>query len=65
MEETGPRNVGDRRPDLLPGMDHIDPEGVHSIPPDIIPIDPRDEHLPLVIVHKQTANHVALCLAVQ
>ena len=42
---------------LLPGVDHIDPEGVHGIPPDVIPVDPGDEHLALVVVAEEPADH--------
>lgn len=33
VEEAGPGDVGDRRADLLPGMDDIHSECVHCIPP--------------------------------
>lgn len=59
VEEAGAGDVGDRGANLLPRMDHIDPEGVHSVPSDVVPVHSRDEHLALVIVHKQSANHVA------
>ena len=37
MEERGPGNVGDGRSDLLAGVDHVDTEGVHGVPTDVIP----------------------------
>jgi len=50
MEETGASDVGDGAANLLPGVDNIDPKGIHCIPPDVISVDPGDEHLPLVII---------------
>ena len=38
-------------------MDDIDSESVNGIPADIVPVHPRDEHLPLVVVAEQPADH--------
>lgn len=35
MEEAGTGNVGDRGPNLLPGMNHVHAEGIHSISPEM------------------------------
>ena len=43
---------------LLTSMDNIDPEGIHRIPPDVVPVHPGDQHLPLVVVAEQAADHV-------
>lgn len=59
VKEAGAGNVGDGRAHLLPGMDHVHPKRVHSIPANVVPVDPGYQHLPLVIVHKQSPNHVA------
>ena len=45
VEVGGPGNVGHWGPDLAPGVDHIHPEGVHSIATNVIPIHSRDQHL--------------------
>lgn len=58
MEERGPGDVSDGRPNLLPGMDHVHSERVHRIPPDVVSIHPRDEHLALVVVHEETPDHL-------
>jgi hypothetical protein len=50
MEEAGASDVCDRAAHLLPCMNDIDPKGIHSIPPDVISVDPGDKHLPLVII---------------
>lgn len=34
MEEAGTGNVGDRGPDLLPGVNHVHAEGIHGISPE-------------------------------
>ena len=34
MEETGASDIGDGAAHLLPGVDNIDPKGVHCIPPE-------------------------------
>lgn len=33
VEEAGAGDVGDRGAHLLPGVDHVDAEGVHGVPP--------------------------------
>ena len=38
-------------------MDNIHSEGVHRVPPDVVPVDPGDEDLALVIVTEETTNH--------
>ena len=38
-------------------MNDVHPEGINSIPADIIPEDPGDEHLPLVVVAEEAADH--------
>ena len=43
MEERGPGNVGDGRSDLLAGVDHVDAEGVHGVPTDVIPVAKIDK----------------------
>lgn len=57
MKETGARNVCHRRSHLLSCVDHVDAESIDRIPADVIAVDPRDQHLALVIVHEQTADH--------
>ena len=42
---------------LLTSMDNIDSESVDCIPADIIPVHPGDEHLPLVVVAEEAADH--------
>lgn len=63
VEEARPGNVGNRRANLLPRMDHVHPERIHSIPANVVPVDSRDEHLSLVIVHEQSSNHSAAAAA--
>ena len=57
MEVGCSRNVGHRRPHLAPSVDHVNSEGVHSIAPDIVPVDSGDEDLALVVVAKQPTDH--------
>lgn len=35
MEEAGAGDVGDRGPNLLPGMNHVHTERIHRIPPEM------------------------------
>ena len=42
---------------LLTSMDNIDSESVHCIPADVVPVHPGDEHLPLVVVAEEAADH--------
>lgn len=62
MKEAGSSDVGDRRPDLLPRMDHIHPERVHGVAAYVIAVHPRYQHLALMVVHKQASNHCELSL---
>lgn len=57
MKEAGASNIGNWRPNLLPSMDDVNTKSVDRVPPNVIPVDARYQHLPLVIVHKQSANH--------
>ena len=57
MEEGGPGDVGDRRPNLLPGVDDVDSKGVDGVAADVVAIDPRDQDLALVIVDEQSPDH--------
>ena len=43
---------------LTPGMDNIDTECIHSIPANVISVDPGDKDLTLVVVTKEAAYHV-------
>lgn len=52
VKKGGAGNVSNRRANLLSSVDHVDPKSVNSIPPYIIPIHPRNENLPLVVVHE-------------
>ncbi len=58
VEEGSPGDVGDRGPNLLPGVDNVDPEGVNGIPADVITVHPGDENLPLVVVDKESSYHL-------
>jgi len=62
VEEGGPSDVGDRGPDLLPGVDDVDPEGVDGIPADVITVHPRDENLSFVVVDKESSYHFDVLL---
>lgn len=64
VEEAGPRNVGHWRADLLAGVDDVDPKGVHGIPTDVVAVNSRDQHLALVVVDEQAANHLVRYLMV-
>ena len=57
VEEGGARDVGDGGADLLPRVDHVDAEGVDSVAADVVAVDARDEHLALVVVDEETADH--------
>lgn len=57
VKKGSPCNICDRRADLLASMDHVDSKRVHRIPSDVIPVDSRDEHLALVVVHEEAAYH--------
>ena len=38
-------------------MDNIDSESVNSISANVVPVHPGDEHLPLVVVAEEAADH--------
>ena len=38
-------------------MDDVDAEGVDGVSSDVIPVDAGDEHLALVVVDEQSADH--------
>ena len=38
-------------------MDNIDPKSIHGVPPDVVPVHPGDQHLPLVVVAEEAADH--------
>lgn len=38
-------------------MDDVDPECVHCVPADVVPVDARDEHLALVVVAEEAPDH--------
>lgn len=58
MEKGCPSDVSDGRPNLLPRVNHIHTERIHGIPPDIIPVHPRDQDLAFVVVDEQPSNHL-------
>lgn len=58
MKETRPGDVRNRRSDLLASMNDVHTEGIDSISSNIVTIDTRDQHFSLMIVHKQTTNHL-------
>ena len=57
MKEGCPGDVGYRGSHLAPSMDNVHPEGVHSVAPNVVPVDSGDEDLPLVVVAEQAADH--------
>ena len=57
VEEGGPGDVGDRRPNLLPGVDDVDSKGVDGVAADVVAVDPRDQDLALVVVDEQSPDH--------
>jgi hypothetical protein len=58
VEKAGPGNVGHRGPNLLAGMDHIDPKCVDGVAADIVTVDSRYQDLAFVVVHKEPTNHL-------
>ena len=38
-------------------MDNIDSESVNCISANVVPVHPGDEHLPLVVVAEEAADH--------
>ena len=59
VEEGGARDVGDGGTDLLPRVDHVDAEGVDGVAADVVAVHARDEHLALVVVDEEAADHGA------
>ena len=59
MEEGGPRDVGDGGAHLLPRVNHVHPEGVDGVAADVVAVHARDEHLALVVVNEEAADHGA------
>ena len=57
MEVGGPGDVGHWGPHLSPRMDNVHSEGVHGVTTDVVPVDPGDEDLTLVVVAKQATDH--------
>lgn len=57
VEERRARDVGDRRADLLARVYHVHAERVHGVPADVVAVHARYQHLALVVVHEQTADH--------
>ena len=45
--------------DLLAGVDDVDAEGVDGVAADVVAVHARDEHLALVVVDKEAADHGA------
>lgn len=57
VEERRARDVGDGRADLLARVYHVHAERVHRVAADIVAVHARYQHLALVVVHEQTADH--------
>ena len=57
VEKRSPCDVGHRGPDLLSGMNNVNPKCVNRVSADVITVYPRDEYLALVIVDEQASNH--------
>ena len=57
MEKRSPRDVSDWGPDLLSRMNHVHPESVDGVPADVVPVNPGDEDLALVVVHEESPDH--------
>jgi hypothetical protein len=57
VKERGSCDVGDWRPDLLPGVNDIHSKGIDGIAADVVAVDSRDEDLALVVVDEQASNH--------
>lgn len=62
VKETRPGDVRDRRSDLLTSMNYIYTESVHSVTPNIVSVDPRDENFSFMIIHKKSPNHLEIFL---
>ncbi len=60
MKEAGTSNICNWRPNLLSSMNDVNTKSVNRVPPNVIPVDARYQHLTLVIVHKQSTNHFRL-----
>lgn len=59
VKERGARDVGHRRPDLLPGMDDVHSKRIDRVPADVIAIHPTYQHFSLVVVDEQATDHFA------
>lgn len=57
VEERGARNVRDGRADLLARVYHVHTERVHGVAADVVAVHSRYEHLALVVVHEESADH--------
>lgn len=51
--------VGDRRADLLSCMNYVHTKRINCVPTNIVPVHAGDQHLSLVVVHKQPPDHCA------
>ena len=59
MEKGSSGNIGHRRPDLLPGMNDVDPKCINSISANVITVHTRYENLSFVVVNEKASNHGA------
>lgn len=64
VEEARARNVSNGRAHLLARVDYVHAERVHDIPAQIITEDARDDHLALVVVDEEAANHSCVAIAI-
>lgn len=58
VEERRARDVGDGRPDLLPGVYDVYTERVHGVAADVVPVYAGYEHFAFVVIHEQSPDHV-------
>ena len=61
MKEGCSGDIGHRRPDLLPSMNYVDPEGINSISANVIPVHTRYEDLSFMVVDEKATNHGVAC----
>lgn len=61
MKEAGPRNIRHRRPDLLARVNNVDTERVDRISADVVAVHARNQHLALVVVYEEAADHDGGC----